>query len=267
MSIHPLLHLAQLLRLFRKILDLKGRHSLLGFRRETRPPSKSWLSAELVAALESHPSFRITRLRSSQLCPSLWLPTSSSIFRPATKFQAMTNSSTRCSSSPMPTGVVTSPDLEIWAVNPLTMPRSATAALSEDLRLGGSSKPPGLSERNSAYLRALVGCSSWLQFWRKQYAVLEALGCRRSPCVQYHNRCREWCIGYMIRQRATSLDLDLNPNFSQARSIENVLTNTCLFTFPRRTRRRLEDLKFSHYGSQAPRHQETSVAGPELADG
>jgi len=167
----------------------------------------------------------------------------------------------------MPTGVVTSPDLEIWAVNPLTMPRSATAALSEDLRLGGSSKPPGLSERNSAYLRALVGCSSWLQFWRKQYAVLEALGCRRSPCVQYHNRCREWCIGYMIRQRATSLDLDLNPNFSQARSIENVLTNTCLFTFPRRTRRRLEDLKFSHYGSQAPRHQETSVAGPELAGG
>jgi len=44
----------------------------------------------------------------------------------------------------MPTGVVTSPDLEIWAGNPLTMPRSATAALSEDLRLGGSSKPPGL---------------------------------------------------------------------------------------------------------------------------
>jgi len=91
MSIHPYCTLAQLLRLFRKILDLKGRHSLLGFRRETRPPSKSWLSAEPVAARESHPSFRITRLRSSQLCPSLWLPTSSSIFRPATNFQAMTN--------------------------------------------------------------------------------------------------------------------------------------------------------------------------------
>ena len=76
----------------------------------------------------------------------------------------------------VPTGVVSS--LEAWAENPPPMtPRSATAALSEGLGLGGPSQPPGLSERNLACLKVLVGCGLFLagSLGESWYAVLEAL--------------------------------------------------------------------------------------------
>ena len=56
-------------------------------------------------------------------------------------------------------------------------PRSATAALSEGLGLGGPSQPPGLSERNMACLKVLVGCALFFagSLGDSWYAVLETL--------------------------------------------------------------------------------------------
>jgi hypothetical protein len=56
-------------------------------------------------------------------------------------------------------------------------PRSATAALSEGLGLGGPAQPPGLSERNMACLKVLVGCALFFagSLGDSWYAVLEML--------------------------------------------------------------------------------------------
>ncbi|KAF8968453.1 hypothetical protein BDZ97DRAFT_1902846 [Flammula alnicola] len=76
----------------------------------------------------------------------------------------------------VPIRVVSS--LEAWVEHPPAQtPRSATAALSEGLGLGGPSQPPGLSERNMACLKVLLGCSLFLagSLGESWYAVLEAL--------------------------------------------------------------------------------------------
>ena len=61
-------------------------------------------------------------------------------------------------------------------VEPQT-PRSATAALSEGLGLGGPAQPPGLSERNMACLKVLVGCALFFagSLGDSWYTVLETL--------------------------------------------------------------------------------------------
>ncbi|KAJ3501198.1 hypothetical protein NLJ89_g9448 [Agrocybe chaxingu] len=76
----------------------------------------------------------------------------------------------------VPIQVVSS--LEAWVEHPPAQtPRSATAALSEGLGLGGPAQPPGLSERNMACLKVLVGCALFLagSLGESWYAVLEAL--------------------------------------------------------------------------------------------
>ncbi|KAF9484605.1 hypothetical protein BDN70DRAFT_825412 [Pholiota conissans] len=76
----------------------------------------------------------------------------------------------------VPIRVVSS--LEAWVEHPPPQtPRSATAALSEGLGLGGPTQPPGLSERNMACLKVLLGCSLFLagSLGESWYAVLEAL--------------------------------------------------------------------------------------------
>jgi len=76
----------------------------------------------------------------------------------------------------VPTRVVSS--LEAWVEHPpVQTPRSATAALSEGLGLGGPSQPPGLSERNMACLKVLLGCALFLagSLGESWYAILEAL--------------------------------------------------------------------------------------------
>ncbi|KAF9559372.1 hypothetical protein CPC08DRAFT_666543 [Agrocybe pediades] len=75
----------------------------------------------------------------------------------------------------VPSRVVSS--LESWVEHPPQTPRSATAALSEGLGLGGPSTPPGLSERNMACLKVLLGCALFLagSLGESWYAVLEAL--------------------------------------------------------------------------------------------
>jgi hypothetical protein len=62
-------------------------------------------------------------------------------------------------------------------VEPSQTPRSATAALSEGLGLGGPAQPPGLSERNMACLKVLVGCALFFagSLGDSWYAVLETL--------------------------------------------------------------------------------------------
>ena len=62
-------------------------------------------------------------------------------------------------------------------VEPPQTPRSATAALSEGLGLGGPAQPPGLSERNMACLKVLVGCALFFagSLGDSWYAVLETL--------------------------------------------------------------------------------------------
>ena len=62
-------------------------------------------------------------------------------------------------------------------VEPSQAPRSATAALSEGLGLGGPAQPPGLSERNMACLKVLVGCALFFagSLGDSWYAVLETL--------------------------------------------------------------------------------------------
>ena len=74
----------------------------------------------------------------------------------------------------VPSRVVSSLDSYVEA--PQT-PRSATAALSEGLGLGGPAQPPGLSERNMACLKVLVGCALFFagSLGDSWYAVLEAL--------------------------------------------------------------------------------------------
>jgi len=103
-------------------------------------------------------------------------------------YQAMTNVSgmlglttprdafiTSLSKFAVPTRVVSS--IETWVEHPPVTPRSATAALSEGLGLGGPSQPPGLSERNMACLKVLLGCALFLagSLGESWYAVLEAL--------------------------------------------------------------------------------------------
>jgi len=68
--------------------------------------------------------------------------------------------------------------LETW-VEPPPTPRSATAAISEGLGLtaGGATQPPGLSERNLACLKVVIGCAMYLagglgEAW---YAILDTL--------------------------------------------------------------------------------------------
>lgn len=76
----------------------------------------------------------------------------------------------------VPIRVVSS--LEAWVEHPPAQtPRSATAAFSEGLGLGGPTQPPGLSERNMACLKVLLGCSLFLagSLGESWYAVLEAL--------------------------------------------------------------------------------------------
>jgi len=76
----------------------------------------------------------------------------------------------------VPIRVVSS--LETWVDHPpVQTPRSATAALSEGLGLGGPSQPPGLSERNMACLKVLMGCALFLagSLGESWYAILEAL--------------------------------------------------------------------------------------------
>jgi len=76
----------------------------------------------------------------------------------------------------VPARVVSS--LESWVEHPPPQtPRSATAALSEGLGLGGPAQPPGLSERNMACLKVLLGCALFLagSLSESWYAVLEAL--------------------------------------------------------------------------------------------
>jgi hypothetical protein len=62
-------------------------------------------------------------------------------------------------------------------VEPPQTPRSATAALSEGLGLGGPAQPPGLSERNMACLKVLVGCALFFagSLGDSWYTVLETL--------------------------------------------------------------------------------------------
>jgi hypothetical protein len=62
-------------------------------------------------------------------------------------------------------------------VEPSQAPRSATAAFSEGLGLGGPAQPPGLSERNMACLKVLVGCALFFagSLGDSWYTVLEAL--------------------------------------------------------------------------------------------
>ena len=62
-------------------------------------------------------------------------------------------------------------------VEPSQAPRTATAALSEGLGLGGPAQPPGLSERNMACLKVLVGCALFFagSLGDSWYTVLEAL--------------------------------------------------------------------------------------------
>jgi protein MON2 len=74
----------------------------------------------------------------------------------------------------IPSRVISSLDLYI---EPLQTPRSATAALSEGLGLGGPVQPPGLSERNMACLKVLVGCALFFagSLGDSWYTVLEAL--------------------------------------------------------------------------------------------
>ncbi|KAH9475059.1 Protein MON2-like protein [Psilocybe cubensis] len=76
----------------------------------------------------------------------------------------------------VPPRVVSS--LETWVEHPPPQtPRSATAALSEGLGLGGPSLPPGLSERNMACLKVFLGCALFLagSLGESWYPVLEAL--------------------------------------------------------------------------------------------
>ncbi|KDR71626.1 hypothetical protein GALMADRAFT_254004 [Galerina marginata CBS 339.88] len=76
----------------------------------------------------------------------------------------------------VPSRVVSS--VESWIEHPTVQtPRSATAALSEGLGLGGPTQPPGLSERNMACLKVLLGCALFLagSLGESWYAVLEAL--------------------------------------------------------------------------------------------
>ncbi|KAF5319150.1 hypothetical protein D9619_008506 [Psilocybe cf. subviscida] len=76
----------------------------------------------------------------------------------------------------VPIRVVSS--LEAWVEHPPPQtPRSATAALSEGLGLAGPQQPPGLSERNMACLKVLLGCSLFLagSLGESWYPVLEAL--------------------------------------------------------------------------------------------
>ncbi|PPR04311.1 hypothetical protein CVT24_013384 [Panaeolus cyanescens] len=75
----------------------------------------------------------------------------------------------------VPPRVVSS--LEAWVENPPQTPRSATAALSEGLGLGGPAQPPGLSDRNLACLKVLIGCGLFLagSLGESWYAVIEAL--------------------------------------------------------------------------------------------
>lgn len=74
----------------------------------------------------------------------------------------------------VPTLVVSS--LNTYAEPPQT-PRSATTALSEGLGLTGSVGPPGLSERNLACLKVLVGSAMFLagSLGESWYGVLEVL--------------------------------------------------------------------------------------------
>ena len=74
----------------------------------------------------------------------------------------------------IPSRVISSLDSYI---EPLQTPRSATAALSEGLGLGGPVQPPGLSERNMACLKVLVGCALFFagSLGGSWYTVLEAL--------------------------------------------------------------------------------------------
>ena len=62
-------------------------------------------------------------------------------------------------------------------VEPPQTPRSATAAFSEGLGLGGPAQPPGLSERNMACLKVLVGSALFFagSLGDSWYAVLETL--------------------------------------------------------------------------------------------
>ncbi|KAF8151507.1 hypothetical protein B0H34DRAFT_664561 [Crassisporium funariophilum] len=80
----------------------------------------------------------------------------------------------------VPPRVVSSLDTYI---EPPQTPRSATAALSEGLGLGGPAQPPGLSERNMACLKVLIGCGFFLagSLGESWYAVLEAL--QNADCV------------------------------------------------------------------------------------
>ena len=57
------------------------------------------------------------------------------------------------------------------------VPRSATVAFSEGLGLGGPAHPPGLSERNMACLKVLVGCALFFagSLGDSWYTVLETL--------------------------------------------------------------------------------------------
>ncbi|PPQ71802.1 hypothetical protein CVT26_007726 [Gymnopilus dilepis] len=76
----------------------------------------------------------------------------------------------------VPSRVVSS--LESWVEHPPPQtPRSATAAVAEGLGLGGPTQPPGLSERNMACLKVLLGCALFLagSLGESWYAVLEAL--------------------------------------------------------------------------------------------
>ena len=75
----------------------------------------------------------------------------------------------------VPTRVVSSVD--IYAEPPAT-PRSATTAVAEGLGLGAAPhQPPGLSERNMACLKVLVGCALFLagSLGESWYGVLETL--------------------------------------------------------------------------------------------
>lgn len=74
----------------------------------------------------------------------------------------------------VPSRVISSLDSYI---EPPQTPRSATAALSEGLGLGGPTQPPGLSERNMACLKVLIGCALFFagSLGDSWYAVLEAL--------------------------------------------------------------------------------------------
>ena len=74
----------------------------------------------------------------------------------------------------VPSRIISS--LDSYVEHPQT-PRSATAALSEGLGLGGPAQPPGLSERNMACLKVLVGCALFFagSLGDSWYTVLETL--------------------------------------------------------------------------------------------